>query len=526
MSSVAGLVPSPSAAFPGLLPPPSPFPFDPNDPMTAMMAMQAMGALGFPPLPVMPSVLPPFPQPTSPTGFGQPTLPNASLAANGPQPGKSRERCRDYDEKGFCALGGTCPYDHGGDHIVVPEQGEGRDIVAVVGHETDYGIVEYDPTNSSILGEVQKTPSGVFNGQASQQKESSGDQGRGRGRGRGGAGGYTSSRRGRAEFSHLGPNQDRSITTVFVENIPEEKFSEEAVREFFSAFGAIQEVQLQAYKRLALVKYDTWASAKRAYESPKVIFDNRFVKVYWYKPDSMQGSRLGANGAAKAGSPTSTKSGGEPQGNLEEIRKKQEELQKAHEEKMKKIKETEASRRELEKRKEELLKSQEEERRKLLERIAAKTGNNGVTASSEQGTPAPDGKPNGHAVAGTGAEKKASSQTEALRAHLAALQAEARRMGIDSSLSDDPYASSGRGRGRGSYRGRGGYIPRGRGYDTTRGGYRGRGAIPYAWTGRGGGANKLDNRPKKVAVSGVEFDDQKDEALRQYLLVGRLFFFV
>lgn len=309
---------------------------------------------------------------------------------------------------------------------------------------------------------------------------------------------------------------------MVVENIPEENFDEQAVREFFSTFGNIQEVQMQAYKRLALVKYDTWASAKKAYESPKVIFDNRFVKVYWYRPESAQSPRPGANGAAKAGSPTSAQSPGDTQSNLDEIKRKQEELQKAHEEKMKKIKETEDSKRELEKRKEELLRSQAEEKRKLMERLAAKTGRDASPpSSSSPGVPGSDSDKHTAADNGT-PEKKPSSQTEALKAQLAALEAEALSLGIDASALDNPHGSTGRGRGRGTYRGRGGYIPRGRGgYDPSRGGgYRGRGSTPYAWAaGRGGGANKLDNRTKKVAVSGVEFDDRKDEALRQYLLV-------
>ncbi|KAI9789414.1 MAG: hypothetical protein M1816_006074 [Peltula sp. TS41687] len=505
MPTLPGMAQSPTVPFPGLPPTPTGLPFDPTDPMAALMAMQAMTALGLPPpLPLLPPGLPPFPQVPSPIGFAQQS--NASLLADGKSTEKSSERCKDYDEKGFCALGGTCPYDHGADHIVVPEQGE-----------------EYDPTNSSILTDVHRPQSNAANGHSPPHHQNvGGDRGRGRGRGRGGPGIFVPGRRGRAEFSQQGPNHDRSVTTVVVENIPEENFEEQAVREFFSIFGNIQEVQMQAYKRLALVKYDSWASAKKAYESPRVIFDNRFVKVYWYKPDSVQSPRPGANGAAKAGSPTSAHSPSrDTQINLDEMKRKQDELQKAHEEKMKKIKETEDSKRVLEKRKEELLKSQAEEKRKLMERLAAKTGRDTLPLSaSSPGLPGSDSEK--HAAAGNGtSERKSSTQTEALKAQLAALEAEAQSLGIDASAPDDPYASTGRGRGRGAYRGRGGYMPRGRGgFDPSRGGgYRGRGSTPYAWAGgRGGGANKLDNRTKRVAVSGVEFDEGKDEALRQYLL--------
>lgn len=69
--------------------------FDPNNPMAAIIAMQQ--ALGLP-VPGMPS----FPSGTS----GSPTV--------------KKQRCRDYDTKGFCARGNNCMYEHGVDSIYVP----------------------------------------------------------------------------------------------------------------------------------------------------------------------------------------------------------------------------------------------------------------------------------------------------------------------------------------------------------------------------------------------------------------------
>lgn len=37
------------------------------------------------------------------------------------------QRCKDYDEKGFCMKGDMCPYEHGVDHIVVPGQDQTQD---------------------------------------------------------------------------------------------------------------------------------------------------------------------------------------------------------------------------------------------------------------------------------------------------------------------------------------------------------------------------------------------------------------
>lgn len=432
--------------------------FDPNNPMAALLAMQALGV----PMPPMPG----FPQAGSPVGAPF-------------QPAK-RPRCNDYDQKGFCAKGNTCQFEHGEHSIWVPPV-KRQD--------------EYDPSNSSI---VDRGGRGGFRG---------GDRGRG-GVNRGGGQFSGATRRaGRSEFSSDRPNYDKNNTSIVVENIPEEKFSEDEIRSFFSQFGTILEVDMRAYKRLAIIKFDNYDSAKAAYSSPKVIFDNRFVKVYWFvSQDSLpQAPASGANGtAAKNGSgPVPARSTSEPQIDIEEFAKKQEEVQKAHEAKLARQKEMDIAKKDLEKRQEELLKRQAEEKRKLMERIASKSAKSGTPpVKSENGSPAPP------------SESKSTSQTEALKAQLAALEAEAHSLGLDTSQEEPYYGLRGRGRGRGSYRGRGAFVPRG-----FRGGYRGRGGGPYfASPGR---SFNLDNRTKKVGITGIDFSDpEKDESLRQYLLVS------
>jgi hypothetical protein len=92
-------------------------PFDPNNPLAAIMAMQAMG---LPPLPGFPG-LPPLGSPTALNPPGGPVSPSLRT----PTPKRPGERCKDYDTKGFCALGSACPYEHGTDPIVIPRQAEG-----------------------------------------------------------------------------------------------------------------------------------------------------------------------------------------------------------------------------------------------------------------------------------------------------------------------------------------------------------------------------------------------------------------
>ncbi|RAK96393.1 CCCH zinc finger and RRM domain protein [Aspergillus ibericus CBS 121593] len=429
-----------AAGFP-VMPPTFPG-FDQNDPMAAMMALQSMG---FPQMPGMP------PMPMTPSGAG------------GQQPDKmgpkSSERCPFYETQGICYLGATCPYQH--------------DVMPGIAKDD-----EYDPKSSNLITDFQRRTDPPMRGS---------DRGRGRGRGgdRGGFGG----RGRRSEFSAAGPNEDTSITTIVVEQIPDDKLDDANVREFFSQYGEIVDISLQPHRRLALITYDSHAAAKRAWSSPKVIFDNRFVKVYWHRP---KGDR---NGDQRP--PPGDAMSEEPAFNREEFERQQEEAQKAHEEKLKKRKETEEAKQALERQREELLKKQQEEKLRLMQKLGGKDTSDGNASPADESQ----------------SQEDVSDQTRQLRAQLAALEAEAKSLGIDpNGGAGSQYPPRGRGRG---YLGRGGFPPRGRGYDPSyRGGYRGRGGMAR---GRGG-VLRLDNRPRRVAISGVEFNSEKDEALRQFLI--------
>lgn len=432
---------------------------DPNNPLASLLAMQAMGMT----LPGMPQ----FPMPD----MGQ------------QMSGRSGERCLDYDTKGFCALGASCPYEHGNDPVVVPNRAE-----------------EYDPANAGL----------AQNGRSASPRHAGfAERGRGRGRGRGDRGAARGGRGGRAAFSSAGPNHDKSITSVVVEQIPEEKFDEQSIRDFFSDFGTIEDLTLQSYKRLAVVQYADYDSAKRAYDSPKVVFDNRFVKVYWYKPDTLpkppgggpRPQRNGENGKSTDGDVEMTEE--EEKMDPVEFAKKQEEAQRVHEERMKKVQEAQTARQELEQK----LKAQAEERSKLLAKLAEKERAKTATPAAPS---TGDGQANGSEATLNG---KSNGQTEALRKKLAELESEAVSMGINPEEASAPNGFPARG--RGGFRGnsRGAWNPRG----AWRGGRGGGGG----YNPRGGSVMRLDNRPKTVAVvfpSGKEMDAETDEALKQYLL--------
>ncbi|KAK4541646.1 hypothetical protein LTR36_007790 [Oleoguttula mirabilis] len=438
-------------------PPPGMPPFDPSNPMASIMAMQQLMGL---PLPGMP-------------GAGSPPASNGFI-----QP-RSGQRCRDYDTKGFCARGISCPYEHGENPYIVPQQSD-----------------EYDPNNATMF----PTPTRIGHLDTS---PTDGGRGGARIRGRVGQPGNRGGGK-RAEFSHTGRNHDRSITSVVVEQIPEDNFTEESVRDFFSKFGDIEEVTMQAYKRLAIVRYDSWDAAKAAYDSPKSVFDNRFVKVYWYKPETLPRP---PNGHASSPAPArpsvdlETKQD-EPEIDLEEVARRQEEAQRKQEETKKQREEALQRRQELD----EKLKIMDQERKKMAKMLAAKTG----------------GKPASPSPSANGAED--NEQTRALKVQLAKLEAEAKSMGIDpdAPASNGGFYGSPHGFSATSYRSRGGYrgrTPRGRGYSQAS--YRG------GWAGapapRVKPSMSLDFRPKTVSVAFVDGGyDEHEEALRQYLMFNGL----
>lgn len=352
-----------------------------------------------------------------------------------------------------------------------------------------------------------------------QPQTSNNQRGRGaRGRGRGGrdrGGGH------RASFSKSGPNNDTRITSIVVEQIPEDKFNDEAIRAFFSEFGPITDINTQPYKRLAVITFSSYDAARAAYESPKVIFDNRFVKVYWFKPDSDQVQRStqeAINGIKTEDPDMDTnmdvkKEEDEPTISPEEFAAKQAEAQKAHEEKVRKMKEAEDAKSDLDRK----IKAQAEERRKMMEKMEAMASRKGKSAQS----PAPGANGTEGTPKPTAQEEQKAKSSEALRAQLAALKAEAEAIGLPAEEAEDANPSGYAAFAPYHPRGRGGFNARNRG--RGRGGYGATRGVGAWW--QGGGVARLDNRPKTVSVraldGGVDLGDEGViESLKAFLYVS------
>ncbi|KAK4671197.1 LOW QUALITY PROTEIN: hypothetical protein QC764_602520 [Podospora pseudoanserina] len=412
---------------------------------------------------------------------------------------KRAPKCRDYVNKGVCPRGFNCRFDHSSDDP------------AGFGGGGFGQVEEYDPANALMTNTFPQPGAGLPGmlsfGEIFAQSQPKQHNNSHRSKGQGGNRGGRQKRGGgdRSTFSAEGPVSDRTKSTIVVESIPEENFDEDQVRDFFSQFGNILVVKMYPYKRLAVVKFDCWEAANAAYKSPKVIFENRFVKVFWFKDEEQIAPPPGKQGGGVNGG-ASGQGGEAPPENvplteeqLEEIRKRQEEAQKVFEEKMRKREELERKQKDIDERQKELLAAQEELKAKL-----AKKGE-GVGDGEGEGS----------------TSKQPMTQSEALRAQLARLEEEARQIGLD------PHAEMD------GEEGPAGVLREGvtmavegglRGEEALflgladlrregSGGFRGRADVHAAYA-----AYSLDNRPKRVVVSGVDFTEgQRDEVLRQYL---------
>lgn len=414
----------PGPAYPQQqLPPPPPGlpPFDPSDPVAFMTMAAAFGVniLDMPPLP-----------------FAVPQRDEHNH--QGP-----KLKCEAYHTKGFCVVGSACLYEHGGE-IVIPAD----------------SLPDYTHGRASLKLQANQAGNGVVRENTSHNQSHSGRVGR-----------------SRAPFSVSGPNYDPSNTTLVVEQIPEDFASEDDVRSFFSSFGSITEVSMHAHKRLAVVKFNDHDTANRAYMSPKAVFDNRFVKVYWYRSDAELGAHKARFGDVHVGGMKQHQD--DEREDPKEIAKRQAEAQKAFEERRRKTEEAAARAEEIDRQ----LDEKEEEMRIIREQLAEISGD------------------------------QEDQQT------LATLQAEAE----DLFATHEPEAPAGRGRGsfRGNYRGRAAmtFAPHGRGA-PFRGAYRGRGS-GARYPSRSS-VKRLDYRPRRLAVAGIEVNSSRDEALRQHLIVSWL----
>ncbi|CAJ0962959.1 unnamed protein product, partial [Mesorhabditis belari] len=268
---------------------------------------------------------------------------------------KKKQRCRDYDEQGFCMRGDACQFDHGPDPVVIDEKGWKSSSKGIITKPPSFPTAppnfNLPPPGYTPIGAAQPPPPGIVadggynpdapamsldfsvpppslvmnagwrpNIQFGMQQQGQmletgpradrgydGPRGRGAwgGRGRGGRGGNRMLPRVRNDVGK----------SLEVRNIPAELNNILKLNEHFMQFGAIVNLQVhfQGDPGAALVTYSSRGEATNAYKSTNPILNNRFIKVFWHNPpEAANGEPTTANAATgQAGVPVSVGADGE-----------------------------------------------------------------------------------------------------------------------------------------------------------------------------------------------------------------------
>jgi len=471
----------------------------------------------------------------------------------------ARQRCRDYDEKGFCMLGDSCKYDHGSDAVViedsagVPAYNPSDPSIGGGSAKPDLtvpppGYTEpYIPSVASAVSTFSVPPPGYPAPDLSRKRGRYDDAGPptkirggmgGRGRGRGGGAGN-------------GPPfvAAKGCTQLAVRNIPPSLNNIGLMNNHFGRFGTLTNVQVhyEGDPASALISFSSPMEAESAMNSSEAVLANRFIRVFYHQDKPKVHQRLG--GPLTGGLPPSLPANEDP--NSPEVQK-QKELQKAADiaaikknqevlqaklamkknmesrkiENMNKIKE-------ISKGKQELLEKQMAEQKKLISMIEEKKESMKpeeramvmglIKNLADQISKTKEDLQK--LVLSSNKRSAADIQKDLLDAelelfnaqqegseHVADIQKKVNVLSIEAAKQGLLPTSRGRGGGAMARGGRGYYNPRG-----GRGGYynpRGGGGFRGGRGGRGGGspaafATSVDRRPSKLKIAGFETDDKE-----------------
>lgn len=291
--------------------------------------------------------------------------------------------------------------------------------------------------------------------------------------------------------------------------------NESSIREWFSQFGPLNEIIVDPSWGKAVLVYADYDSAAKAWNDPRPVFANRFVKIWWKRSDPPQESQK-LSGAIV------------DQVELEIAREAAKKAQKEHEEKQRRKQELEKKREELERQRVELLERQRIERERLKEKIKqaeekARDKARGVVTSASAAPAVPSTTESSMQKTVNGAEKTdkptaASGEDSERKAHLQKMLTDlqnqvllsylrclfqAKALNIPPSEYTIPTLSDTRTK------------------TTFRGSYRGRGFIPRGGRGRGGGgaSRSLDLRPKSIFVPAIVGTDH-ETSIREWVIMN------
>lgn len=279
---------------------------------------------------------------------------------------KKRQRCRDFDEKGYCMRGETCPWDHGVDPVVLEDINNPALLSIQQNAPLRGGPVhpEYSPYAPDLWNRGNMRPGGPMNAsgfgrmppgarqnagpfpfpplnpggvtplqqQTQQQRElipvpvvDGGNQlemlqtaqlpphikRRFEQDESGGGVSEGPNKRKPPIQNRLGPRVSaQQNCSLELRKIPRGLNAIAHLNNHFSKFGKIVNIQIsyEGDPEAAIVTFSTHAEANVAYRSTEAVLNNRFIKVFWHSPSGGGGNANGdqtSTGATKPENPMS-----------------------------------------------------------------------------------------------------------------------------------------------------------------------------------------------------------------------------
>ncbi|KAI9498804.1 hypothetical protein BDB00DRAFT_799580 [Zychaea mexicana] len=209
-------------------------------------------------------------------------LGNRAEIPNQQQEPRIRQPCRHFEERGFCLFGDSCRYDHG-QNVAVADYSNFQAMFStpgsapmsnpmmmnMSGQVTPYNMTTtpYEFKNPADMAETPKQPQHQNQQPQPQQRHHQ--------------------QQSYQEVPYT-TRYNKNSTRLVIEKIPTEACTIDSVTETFKRFGTIVDIELQPENQRAFLEFKTHDEALKAHQSPEVLFNNRFVKVFWRKESQQQ----------------------------------------------------------------------------------------------------------------------------------------------------------------------------------------------------------------------------------------------
>ena len=171
--------------------------------------------------------------------------------------------CHQFLSRGSCDRGSSCRYEHPASPLnFIPPLINPHDAALIAAAVANGGVIPFNPRSHNV----------------------------------------DRRRRGYHHHQFSTSRPTLSSTRLILDKIPPDCCNVAKINEYFGKFGNLVNLSVQADQNRALLQYEKPEEALAAFRSPEVIFDNRFVKLFWDANDTGAAVRprsWNAEGASK-----------------------------------------------------------------------------------------------------------------------------------------------------------------------------------------------------------------------------------